>query len=216
MIEPSLGGKALVCAGDGCTGRIAPTAALAAAARTVGFAGLVCAALAAAACGDADGPLDGQSAAGTALSGAVSAENGGAGTPAGASPSSGGGAADAERAALLARGEILSFSCRPCHGLAPGDESPVGPHLHGMFGRPAGQLDGFEYSATLRESGIVWSAETLDAWLAQPEAFLPGNDMQFAGFRSAEDRRALIEFLRTRTGADAAAEAGHDGGQASD
>ena len=168
---------------------------LAAAARTVGLAGLACAALAAAACGDADGLLDGHSAEGTAASGAVSAENGGDGAPAGASPSGGGGAADTERAALLARGEILSFSCRPCHGLAPGDESPVGPHLHGMFGRPAGQVNGFEYSATLRESGIVWSAETLDSWLAQPETFLPGNDMQFAGFRSADDRRAVIEFL---------------------
>src|SRR5690606_41139766 len=99
------------------------------------------------------------------------------------SPSGAAHATEAERARQLARGEILSFSCRPCHGLAPGDESPVGPHLHGMFGRAAARVAGFEYSAALRQSGIVWTEETLDAWLAQPEAFLPGNDMDFAGFR---------------------------------
>lgn len=101
--------------------------------------------------------------------------------------------------AQLRRGELLSFACRPCHGLAPGDESPVGPHLYGMFGRRAAQVEGFEYSTALRESGIVWSDETLDRWLAQPETFLPGNDMAFAGFRSAEDRRALIAYLRRQT-----------------
>lgn len=110
--------------------------------------------------------------------------------------------------ALLARGEILSFACRPCHGLAPGDESPVGPHLHGIFGRPAGSVEGFEYSSALRESGIVWTAEALDAWLAQPETFLPGNDMDFAGFRSAEERRALIAYLRKQTALDEAAPSG--------
>src|SRR5690606_11347715 len=109
--------------------------------------------------------------------------------------------ADPALAAQLARGELLSFACRPCHGLAPGDESPVGPHLHGMFGRRAAQVDGFDYSEALRHSGIVWTAETLDAWLAQPEEFLPGNAMQFAGFRSADDRRALIAYLERRTAA---------------
>lgn len=107
--------------------------------------------------------------------------------------------ADAGLARQLARGEILSFACRPCHGLAPGDESPVGPHLYGMFGRSAGSLEGFEYSAALRESGIVWTAETLDAWLTRPDELVPGNDMEFAGFRSADDRRALIAYLRQQT-----------------
>lgn len=130
------------------------------------------------------------------------AESIGAGSEASASGSG------EDDSALLARGEILSFACRPCHGLAPGDESPVGPHLNGIFGRPAASLPGFEYSSALRESGIVWTAEALDAWLAQPETFLPGNDMDFAGFRSAEDRRALIAYLRKRTALDEAAQSG--------
>ncbi|HEX6995326.1 MAG TPA: cytochrome c family protein [Gammaproteobacteria bacterium] len=118
-----------------------------------------------------------------------------------ASPASDAAADEAERE-LLARGEILSFACRPCHGLAAGDESPQGPHLHGVFGRLAGTREGFDYSPALRDSGIVWTAETLDAWLAQPDAFLPGNEMAFAGFRSADDRRALIAYLREVTAAE--------------
>ncbi len=125
-------------------------------------------------------------------------------------------ASDAARSterALYARGELLSFACRPCHGLAPGDESPMGPHLYGLFGRPAGTSEGFDYSPALRDSGIVWTAETLDAWLAQPEAFLPGNEMAFAGFRSADDRRALIAYLRDVT---ARPNAATETGEASD
>lgn len=181
--------------------------------RAAALAGVACAALSLWGCGGAADSLDEYSSADSAFSGAAgSAATAGAARPPEGSPSGAAHSADGARAGQLARGEILSFACRPCHGLAPGDESPVGPHLYGMFGRPAARVDGFEYSAALRGSGIVWTAETLDAWLAQPEVFLPGNDMDFAGFRSADDRQALIEYLRRRTAAadtagDAAAEA---------
>lgn len=99
----------------------------------------------------------------------------------------------------LARGELLSFACRACHGLAPGDPSPLGPPLHGMFGRRAGSLPGYDYSQALKDSGIVWTEETLDAWLASPDEYIPGNKMVFAGYRSADDRRALIEYLKLQT-----------------
>lgn len=148
-----------------------------AAVRARGLATALCAAAMLAACGS-DG---GQSSPDAGTAGSSAAET-----------------ASAERE-LVARGEILSFACRPCHGLAPGDESPMGPHLYGVFGRQAAQLPAFDYSPALRESGIVWTAETLDAWLAQPETFVPGNGMAFAGFRSADDRRALIAYLRERT-----------------
>ncbi|MFS8606577.1 MAG: cytochrome c family protein [Gammaproteobacteria bacterium] len=99
----------------------------------------------------------------------------------------------------LARGELLSFACRACHGLAPGDPSPLGPTLHGMLGRRAGSLPGYDYSQALKDSGIVWTEETLDAWLARPDEYIPGNKMAFAGYRSADDRRALIEYLKLQT-----------------
>lgn len=104
----------------------------------------------------------------------------------------------------LARGEILSFACRACHGLAPDEPSPIGPPLHGMFGRRAASLPNFDYSPALEGSGLVWTAETLDAWLARPDEYIPGNAMAFTGFRSADDRRALIAYLKRRTEAPAA------------
>jgi len=99
----------------------------------------------------------------------------------------------------LARGEMLSYACRACHGLGAGEESPIGPSLSGVFGRRAASVAGFEYSPVLRASEIVWTPEALDAWLAQPADFLPGNNMAFTGFRSADDRRDLIAYLLAQT-----------------
>jgi cytochrome c len=54
---------------------------------------------------------------------------------------------------------------------------------------------GFEYSPALRASRIVWSAETLDAWLADPERLVPGQRMSYSVPEAAE-RAALIAFLK--------------------
>lgn len=98
-------------------------------------------------------------------------------------------------AADLARGELLSYACRACHALTPGEPSPAGPTLAGVFGRRAAAVEGFDYSLALRESELVWTPVVLDEWLARPADYLPGNDMAFTGFRSAADRRDLIAYL---------------------
>lgn len=97
------------------------------------------------------------------------------------------------------RGELLATACRACHTLARGDGHSIGPNLFGMFGRRAASLEDFEYSDALAESDIVWTAEQLDAWLAEPNDFLPGTTMTFSGYGSAADRRALIAYLREAT-----------------
>ena len=102
-------------------------------------------------------------------------------------------------AADLERGRILSLACQACHTLGADEDHNLGPNLYGMFGRPAAQLDGFEYSAALKASGIVWTPELLEVWLAEPEAFLPGNNMVFAGYGSETDRRDLLAWLLTAT-----------------
>lgn len=102
----------------------------------------------------------------------------------------------------LERGELLSLACRACHTLAPGEAHAIGPNLHGVFGRRAGALDDFAYSAALREADFVWTPERLEAWLAAPSDFLPGTTMTFTGYRSAADRRALIAHLRAATARD--------------
>lgn len=102
-------------------------------------------------------------------------------------------------AADLERGRILSLACQACHTFGASEDHNLGPNLHGMFGRPAAQLDGFAYSDALRASELVWTPQTLEAWLAEPNDFVPGNNMVFAGYGSATDRRDLLAWLLRAT-----------------
>jgi cytochrome c len=110
-----------------------------------------------------------------------------------------GSASAAVASAELGRGELLSYACQACHTLKPGGQHQVGPNLSGVFGRVAGTVPGFDFSPALRASGIVWTPEQLDGWLADPAGFLPGTSMTFTGFQSPGDRAALIEYLIAAT-----------------
>jgi cytochrome c len=99
----------------------------------------------------------------------------------------------------LKRGQLLSLACAACHSFGAGEKTIVGPNLHGVFGRPAGAVEGFDYSPALRSSGLVWTPRALDAWLADPASFVAGTKMTFTGYRSAEDRRDLIAYLLQTT-----------------
>jgi cytochrome c len=101
-------------------------------------------------------------------------------------------------AANPARGELLALACAACHQFRE-KVTLIGPHLHGVFGRPAASVEGFAYSPALRESGLVWTPRSLEAWLADPSGFVEGTTMAFTGYRSAEDRRDLIAFLLRAT-----------------
>lgn len=128
-----------------------------------------------------------------------------AAAPAAAAP-----AAEADIATRLAaadpeKGKVLFLQCRACHSLEQGGMNKVGPNLWGVFGRKAGLAEGFDYSDAVRNSAIVWTAEALDAWLARPSEFLPGNRMVFVGIRKPEDRANLIAYVQRETGATAPA-----------
>ena len=97
------------------------------------------------------------------------------------------------------QGKRLYLQCRACHSLEEGGINKVGPNLYGFFGKPAGQVRGFVYSDALKESGIVWTPETLDQWLSRPSEFLPGNRMVFVGVRRPTDRASLIAYLQQQT-----------------
>jgi cytochrome c len=97
------------------------------------------------------------------------------------------------------RGRLLYLQCRSCHSVEKGGMNKVGPNLYGVFGRAAGQVEDFVYSEALLESGIVWSPETLDAWLADPSEFVPGNRMIFTGIADPQDRADLIAYVREAT-----------------
>jgi cytochrome c len=102
-------------------------------------------------------------------------------------------------AADFKRGQLLSLACAACHSFRAGEKTIVGPNLHGVFGRPAGAVEGFDYSPALQSSGLVWTPRALDAWLADPASFVAGTKMTFTGYRSAEDRRDLIAYLLQAT-----------------
>ena len=99
----------------------------------------------------------------------------------------------------VARGELLGLACAACHRFRAEEGTLVGPHLQGVFGRRAASVEGFNYSPALRESGLVWTPRSLEAWLANPAGFVEGTTMPFTGYRSAEDRRDLIAYLLRAT-----------------
>lgn len=93
-------------------------------------------------------------------------------------------------------------ACAACHSLAPGRHL-TGPSLAGLWDRPAGTVAGFtRYSEALKSADVVWNAETLDPWLADPQRFIPGNRMTFPGIRDERARTDLIAFLEAATTAE--------------
>lgn len=96
----------------------------------------------------------------------------------------------------VAHGAQVYKTCGICHSL---DKNGVGPKHAGVFGRTAGTVSDYRYSPALQKSGIVWNAETLDKWLADPQAMVPGTKMFFA-LDDAKDRADVIEYLKQKGG----------------
>jgi cytochrome c2 len=103
------------------------------------------------------------------------------------------GAAHAEGDA--ARGEMRFEDCAACHTTERG-VNKVGPSLSGLFDRKAGELADFRYSAALKRSGITWTPQSLDTFIADPQHAVPANRMPYAGMPDAGDRADLIAYLR--------------------
>ncbi|MPY76155.1 MAG: c-type cytochrome [Alphaproteobacteria bacterium] len=105
----------------------------------------------------------------------------------------------------LAAGDVRAGAqgfraCAACHTLESGRHL-TGPSLAHLWGRKAGTMESFSrYSPALKSADIVWNDETLDAWLADPKAFVPGNFMTFRGVKDARARADLIAFLKAAGG----------------
>ncbi|PRY23075.1 cytochrome c [Aliiruegeria haliotis] len=90
--------------------------------------------------------------------------------------------------------------CSICHALGPDGERRAGPTLHGLFGRPAGSVDGYSYSETLEKSDIIWSADTVDALFdLGPDVYIEGSKMPMQRITGEEDRSDLVEYLQEAT-----------------
>jgi len=97
-----------------------------------------------------------------------------------------------------ARGQAKFGDCAACHKLEAGANN-VGPSLHAIFTRKAGEIADFRYSPAMKRSGISWTPETLDKFISDPQAMVAANRMPYAGMASAGDRADLIAYLEGAT-----------------
>ncbi|MBM3646713.1 MAG: c-type cytochrome [Alphaproteobacteria bacterium] len=106
-------------------------------------------------------------------------------------------ASDRAAAADAQRGqELYESRCGGCHSL---DANRVGPAHRGVYGRKAGSAPNFAYSTAVKNSTVVWEDRTLDAWLTNPQAVIPGQRMNFR-VALPEDRTDIIAYLRQQSG----------------
>ena len=95
------------------------------------------------------------------------------------------------------RGRKLFNECAVCHTVKEGEGNRVGPNLFGIAGSPAGAVEGFAYSKAMKESGVVWTDETLDGFLENPVSYMRGNRMAYPGQRDPQKRADIIAYLKT-------------------
>lgn len=90
-----------------------------------------------------------------------------------------------------ARGKTLYQGCAACHSV---DDNDLGPKHRGVVGRKAGTVPDYGYSAALKNSGLQWDEQTLDRWLTNPSALVPGTKMFFK-LDDAQSRADVIAYL---------------------
>ena len=98
-----------------------------------------------------------------------------------------------------AKGKKLWKKCKACHTTDAGGKNKIGPNLHGIFGKKAGSVEGYKYSAALKDSGITWDDATMDTWLKKPKEMVKGTKMVFPGFKKESQRQDMIAYLKEAT-----------------
>ncbi len=96
-------------------------------------------------------------------------------------------------------GEKVFGQCTGCHEIGDNARDRIGPHLNGIFGRKAAAHDGYRYSKSMQRAGkdgLIWTAETLDAYLENPRALVSKTRMSFRGVKDAQDRANLLAYMR--------------------
>jgi cytochrome c len=87
--------------------------------------------------------------------------------------------------------------CALCHSFEKGGARMAGPNLFDIIGEKAGVRAGFSFSPAMKASDIVWTPETLDAFIAAPQKVVPGTRMGFAGESDPARRRAIVEYMQS-------------------
>lgn len=101
-------------------------------------------------------------------------------------------AGDAEAGATL-----FKRICGGCHQVGESARGSFGPQLNGLFGRPSGSTTDYQYSDAMKSAGIVWTRETLTAYLQAPKKVVPGTRMIFWGLSDPEKIENVLAYLQT-------------------
>lgn len=108
-----------------------------------------------------------------------------------------GGFQPAQAAGDAAAGKsIFQGQCSICHAVQQG-RNMVGPSLFGVVGRKSGGEAGYNYSPPFKTLGVTWDEATLDKYLADPRAMVPGTKMTYGGLKDDAKRANLIAYLAT-------------------
>ena len=94
-------------------------------------------------------------------------------------------------------GAKVFLRCKACHQIGDGAKNMVGPVLTGVVGRPAGTYPDYNYSEANKGSGLTWDEATLQVYLKDPKAKVPGTKMAFPGLQSDDDIKNVIAYLKT-------------------
>jgi cytochrome c len=97
-------------------------------------------------------------------------------------------------AADVEHGKLLFQACAACHTERP---DAIGPSLNGIVGRKAAALEDFRYSNPMKRANLVWDDSNLHAYIADPQAKVPGNRMPFGGLHDITDVDDVIAYLKT-------------------
>jgi cytochrome c len=92
----------------------------------------------------------------------------------------------------VVHGKTLYEGCLACHSI---DDNDLGPRHRGVVGRHAGSVEDYAYSNALKNSGLTWDEATLDRWLTNPSALVPGTKMFFK-IDDAQARADIISYLK--------------------
>jgi cytochrome c len=99
---------------------------------------------------------------------------------------------DAAKGAIFFKGR-----CAVCHTTESGGASKIGPNLFGVYGRRAAAAANYTFSGAMKNSGIVWTADKLKAYLKNPRGIVPGTKMAYAGIAREDDNANTVAYLAT-------------------
>jgi cytochrome c len=93
--------------------------------------------------------------------------------------------------------KLFTRICGGCHQVGESARGGFGPQLNGIFGRTSGSVADYQYSDAMKSAGIVWTRETLTAYLEAPKKVVPGTRMIFWGLSDPEKIENLLAYLQT-------------------